>query len=153
MVSRGSDPAGAWRRAKLCGILAEAATSGTGLQHVVVGVGINVRRDAAIDHLVPPATSIEGETGRTIDMAELLARCLTHLEIEVDALCTAPLAVPDLLERWRARARASFGRAVAWDAADGVREGRTIDIDDEGALTVATPRGLERVIAGEVRWR
>ena len=153
VVSRGSDPTGGWRRAKLCGILSEAATSGAGLQHVVVGVGVNVGRDAGVDQLVPPATSIEGEVGRPVDPAVLLARCLTHLEIEVDALRTSPLAVADLLERWRGRARASFGRAVVWHAADGPREGRTIDVDDDGALTVATPRGVERVISGEVRWR
>ncbi len=153
VVSRGSDPSGGWRRDKLCGILAEAATSGGGLQHVVVGVGINVSRDAVTEQLVPRATSIEREVGRRIDMAELLARCLTHFEIEVDALRTSPLAVSDLLERWRTRARASFGRAVVWDAPDGEREGRTIDIDESGALTVATALGIARVIAGEVRWR
>lgn len=153
VVSRGSDPAGAWRRAKLCGILAEASTSGDGLHYVVVGIGINVRRDAVTDQIVPAATSIEHETGKHIDRAELLARCLTHLEIEIDALRTSPLAASDLLERWRERARASFGRAVVWEGPQGMREGRTIDIDEDGALRIATPHGTEHVVSGEVRWR
>jgi BirA family biotin operon repressor/biotin-[acetyl-CoA-carboxylase] ligase len=153
VVSRGSDPAGAWRRAKLCGILAEASTSGEGLHYVVVGVGINVLRDAVTDQVVPAATSIEHETGQRVDAARLLAMCLTHLEIEIDALRTSPLAASDLLERWRARARASFGRAVVWESPMGLREGRTVDIDEDGALKIATPQGLERVLSGEVRWR
>lgn len=153
VVSRGSDPAGAWRRAKLCGILAEAATSGDGLHYVVLGVGINLRRDAVIDHIVPAATSIEHETGRRIDGADLLGKCLTHLEIQIDALRNSPLAAADLLERWRTRARPSFGRAVLWEAGGGVREGRTIDVDEDGALKIATETGVERVMSGEVRWR
>jgi BirA family biotin operon repressor/biotin-[acetyl-CoA-carboxylase] ligase len=153
VVSRGSDPAGAWRRAKLCGILAEASTSGDGLHYVVLGVGINLLRDAVIDQVVPAATSIEHETGLRIDAATLLARCLTHLEIEIDALRTSPLAAADLLERWRQRASPSFGRAVVWGDQSGMREGRTIDIDEDGALKIATPHGVERVLSGEVRWR
>jgi hypothetical protein len=31
--------------------------------------------------------------------------------------------------------------------------GVTAGIDDEGALLVRTPRGTERLVGGEVRWR
>ncbi|MGE3191598.1 MAG: biotin--[acetyl-CoA-carboxylase] ligase, partial [Vicinamibacterales bacterium] len=58
----------------------------------------------------------------------------------------------DILRAWRAAAPRATGATVEWDAPGGARTGVTAGVDDTGALLVRTPAGIERLIAGEVRW-
>ena len=44
--------------------------------------------------------------------------------------------------------RMAIGTRVEWQGGNGVTGG----IDDDGALLVKTPSGVERVIAGELQW-
>ncbi len=58
---------------KVAGILAEGGVSGTRVDHVVVGIGINVQPAALPPDVARRATSIEGELGRHADRGEVFA--------------------------------------------------------------------------------
>jgi hypothetical protein len=42
---------------------------------------------------------------------------------------------------------------VTWTTASGPRSGATAGVDDDGALLVKTPGGVERIVGGEVVWQ
>lgn len=139
------------RRRKLAGLLAEASTGVDGLQHVILGIGINVRPAAYPASIADRATSIESELGREPDAAAVLAATLCALaectKMLIDGQSTA------LLRQWRQLAPSVSGHTVEWDAAGGPMSGVSAGIDETGALLVRAGDRVERVISGEVRWR
>ncbi len=135
---------------KLAGILAEAGTSSAGVQHVVVGCGINLMPAAYPPDVAARATSIESELGRPIDRGLLFVECLAALHVRYTELRSRTSAA--IVARWRDRAVSTFGRRVEWDAAGVTRHGVAEDIDETGALLVREGAARARVISGEVRW-
>ena len=149
IVTRRAEPREPWR--KLAGILAEAASGPGGVQHVVLGFGINLQPAAYPPEIAGRATSIETELGRPVDAGTVLAETLAAL-----AAVRARLADGDtagVLEQWRDLAPGVQGRAVEWESGDALLTGTTAGIDDAGALLVRTAAGLTRIISGDVRWR
>ena len=136
-------------RRKVAGILAEGSAIGTPHQAVVIGVGINVRASAYSPDLIGRATSLDGELGRSIDRGFVLASVLEALGDSLSRLDRDPSGI---LRAWRAAAPSADGTRVEWDTPEGERRGLTAGIDDTGALLVRTTAGMERVIAGELRW-
>ena len=144
------DGYGAPRRRKLAGILAEGSSTGEGLQHVVLGFGVNLRSAAYPPGLADRATSIETELGRAPDAAAVLVETLAALDSLVAELSTG--TSQPLLTRWRALAPSAQGTAVTWDTPSGPASGTSAGIADDGALLVRTSRGIERIMSGEIRW-
>lgn len=145
------DGPGFGQRRKLAGILAEASSTGDGLQHVILGFGVNLRSAAYPPELADRATSIEAELGRAPDAGAVLAETLVALEGLVDELAAG--SSQPLLARWRAVAPSARGAAVEWDTPSGPVSGTTAGIADDGALLVRTRDGIERIISGEIRWK
>lgn len=138
-------------RRKLAGILAEASTTADGLQHVILGFGINLQPAAYPAEIADRATSLESELGRAVEPGLVLFECLAAL-----ASCVTMLAsgdAPRLLARWRELAPSSQGALVEWDTPGGVQQGRTAGIADDGALLVRCGQETERIISGVVRWK
>jgi BirA family transcriptional regulator, biotin operon repressor / biotin---[acetyl-CoA-carboxylase] ligase len=133
------------RDAKLAGILAEGGPS-----HVVLGFGINVSPAPYPADVAARATSLERELGRRVDRGALLIECLVALAARYDDVQRSHAS--GVLDAWRAHARPMLGRAVEWDARDGVRQGVAEGVDGSGALLVRSGDGTVRVISGEVRW-
>ena len=127
---------------KLAGILAEGISIGSPDQAVIVGVGVNVQPAAYPPDVAARAVSLEGELGRSIDRGLLLSEILIALW---DRLAQRP---GDILQAWRAASPNATGTRVEW----GGKHGTTAGIDDSGALLVKTNAGIERIIAGELRW-
>ena len=144
------EPRARARRLKLAGILAEASTGAEGLQHVVLGFGINVRPAPYPPELAGVATCIETEIGRPVDSGEVLAETLVHLNVNVQRLARGEKAA--VLSRWRALAPTAVGSPVEWDGASRRRRGTTTGIDEQGALLVRADGGTERILSGYVRW-
>jgi BirA family transcriptional regulator, biotin operon repressor / biotin---[acetyl-CoA-carboxylase] ligase len=136
-------------RRKLAGILAEAAAGG-GTGHVILGFGINLRSAAYPPEIADRATSIEAELGRAIDRGTLLVECLASLAAWNQTLRAG--RTDAILDRWRSLAPSSRGAGVEWTTVAGTASGVTDGIDGEGALVVRTSSGIERIIAGEIRW-
>lgn len=137
-----------WR--KMGGVLAEAASLGTRIEAVVVGMGINVRRTRYPLELSDRATSIETELGRPVDRAMLVVELLAHLR-DILNLVHAGERQP-IADRWRWFARAGLNAPVFWQDGTERRRGTAKDIDEDGALVVAVNGRLERVVAGVVMW-
>jgi BirA family biotin operon repressor/biotin-[acetyl-CoA-carboxylase] ligase len=145
-----ADSPGARRRRKLAGILAEASSTGDGVQYAILGFGVNLRSVVYPPEIADRATSVEAELGRAPDAGAVLVETLVALDGLVSEL-SAGISQP-LLTRWRALAPSARGAAVEWDTPAGVVSGTSAGIADDGALLVRTPGGVERIISGEVRW-
>jgi BirA family biotin operon repressor/biotin-[acetyl-CoA-carboxylase] ligase len=144
------DGHGVNRRRKLAGILAEGSSTGNGVQHVVLGFGVNLRSAAYPADLADRATSIEAELGRAPDGAAVLVEILVALDEILDQVSNGS-SLP-LVERWRALAPSAAGTPVEWETPSGPVSGTSAGIADDGALLVKTANGIERIISGEVRW-
>ncbi|CAN5737837.1 hypothetical protein BH18ACI5_BH18ACI5_20240 [soil metagenome] len=140
----------AGRRRKIAGVLAEASSGSEGVQHVILGFGINLRPAAYPADIADRATSLEAELGREPDGPLVLAESLAALAEWIRSVAANGAAA--LLDRWRALAPSARGQRVQWDHAGGVKEGRTAGLADDGALLVNTSGKVERIISGTVRW-
>ena len=131
---------------KICGMLPEAATRPPGvLDHVVLGVGLNVNQAEFPGPLRDLATSIRVETGRVSVIGEILEAVLSALDRWYGRFLSSGLE--GIREAWLERAQ-SIGRRAR--AADG-REGVAVDLGRDGALVLRTDSGeVLRVVAGEV---
>lgn len=138
------------KRRKIAGVLAEASSGVAGVQHVVLGFGINLRPAAYPPEIADLASSIETELGRVPDAGTVLSETLCVLAVYAEAVRAGDAG--SLVERWRALAPSSRGATVRWEAPDGERTGVTAGIDDAGALLVRAGGRVERIISGEVRW-
>ena len=133
-------------RRKIAGILAEASSSADGLQHIVVGMGINLKAAAFPPELADRAGAIETELGRAVDPGAVLAQVLVALNLTLGELWTAgPLP---LVARWLALSPSAQGAPIEWDGGSGVTAG----LAEDGALLARSANGLHRIISGEVRF-
>ena len=139
------------RRRKLAGILAEASSSVDGLQHVILGIGINIGPASYTPELADRASSIETELGRPVDAPTVFAEVLAAVADELEPLTRGESA--GLLERWRRLGPSARGTTVECDTPRGRVVGIASGIDDDGALLVTVGNRVERVIAGEVLWK
>jgi BirA family biotin operon repressor/biotin-[acetyl-CoA-carboxylase] ligase len=142
LVDRASD--GGVRRRKLAGILTEMATSGASVEHVVVGIGINVNGVDFPPDLADRATSVALALGRRVARAELLASVLNAFEPRYD----------DFVRRGPAAAVDAFGAHAALPErcrVDDRLQGTALRIDADGALIVRDDAGrIHRVVSGEI---
>ncbi|MCI0451318.1 MAG: biotin--[acetyl-CoA-carboxylase] ligase [Candidatus Latescibacteria bacterium] len=120
---------------KVAGILAESASSGGRLAHVVVGIGVNVNASEAdfAGDLRGRAASCRTLTGVEWDRAELLADLLGTIEAYYDRFKRDGFAT--LASAYEARL-AQAGRMV-WFEREGTRaSGRVTGVSPDGALVV-----------------
>lgn len=142
------DGVGGWR--KLAGILAEASVDTQGLQHVVLGIGINVAAAPLAADLDDIATSLTAAAGRAVDLDEAIVAVLRSLSSA--HRCLSIDGTPCVVEAWRRYAPAMDGPRVAWADGDGWHTGLARSIDDTGALRVQTPAGMTSLISADLRW-
>ncbi|MEO1080032.1 MAG: biotin--[acetyl-CoA-carboxylase] ligase [Pseudomonadota bacterium] len=134
--------------AKLAGILVELSGDAGGTCTAVIGIGINLRMpdDDAESVTQPWADLSDHAPGRNRLVAELLNRLLPLLN-DYESEGFAPWR-----ERWVAR-HAWAGMTVRVLKRDGELVGRALDLDEHGALRLATESGTELIHAGEVSLR
>lgn len=130
---------------KVCGILAEAATTAEGrLERVILGIGLNLNQDAFPPEVAARAVSLRLLTGRAQDGARLLEALLGALDARYREFLAGDGA---LHAAWR-RHCLTLGQRVR--AADGP-EGVAVDVDETGALLMRADDGtLCRVASGEI---
>ncbi len=142
--------AGLGRRRKLAGILAEGTSGADGLQHVVLGFGINILRTAYPPDLSTSATSLEAELGRPVSPGAIFAECLAGLAERMHDLSSGQSE--RVLSRWAELSPSSRGTRVEWETMAGRRTGLTAGIDTDGALLVRRGTEVERIVSGVVHW-
>ncbi len=134
---------------KTGGILAEAQTDAGRLSFAVMGIGINVHQSRFDPNLATPATSLDLESGRTIDRQQLLIALLESLDRETRSLLAsgAGTSIRARLERASTWIR---GRAVEVHGPQACA-GTTEGLDEQGFLMVRTQDGLVQVQTGGIR--
>jgi BirA family transcriptional regulator, biotin operon repressor / biotin---[acetyl-CoA-carboxylase] ligase len=133
---------------KLAGVLTEMNTRGQELEHVILGIGVNVNAHALPPEIASIATSLRLELGREVEREDFLSELLPALERWLDAFFAG--GVSALADAWTERAELSGSRVRA-GAEDGPVEGEPVGLDDEGALLVEDDAGRRhRVVSGEV---
>lgn len=143
-----------WQGRKLCGILSELALDETGIDYVVIGIGVNVAlaaQDLPSD-LAAIATSLLLETGIKLAPRQVLEAILQRfapLYEEWLAQGAAPM-----LERWR-QLNCTLGSSVrVWDDEEELCRGRALDIDPAGAILIQEEGGPVRTFNfGEIKLR
>lgn len=139
---------------KVAGVRAEVQSIGESLDHVVIGVGVNVNVTraalrAALGEAGQAATSLCEVLGRPVDRNALAAAFLGYLEewwvIHREQGADA------VLRAWR-DLDITTGRRVEVREAAGAFDGRALGVDGEGHLQVEDARGrIHQVVSGEVR--
>lgn len=132
---------------KLCGILAEARSSGepgSGRLDVLLGIGINLRTAPGLPSEVAAiATSIE-QAGAPAPEPEILLAALS------DALGRRAAQADDepaaLVADWRARL-VTLGRRVRFEAPSGPVEGEAVDVTARGELVLRLADGSQQFFA------
>ncbi|WP_109710663.1 biotin--[acetyl-CoA-carboxylase] ligase [Faecalicatena contorta] len=137
---------------KLAGILTEMSTEMDYINHVVIGVGINVNTERLPEELKEKATSLRLETGRIIRRSEIIASIMKEFEknyqlfIETQGLGQMQEKYNSLLINREKEVRIL-----------GVKEGYAayaLGINEKGELLVRRDNGeIEAVLAGEVSVR
>jgi len=139
---------------KIAGILVESSLVGSRVEHVVVGVGINVHARAFPDSLAGSATSvaIERSSRRGLDepsRGEILADVLAGLDRDVEHVASRGLG---LVHARLLAHDALLDRDLESD--DPTLRGVGAGIDPDGRILVRRPDGsILRLASGEVRLR
>jgi BirA family biotin operon repressor/biotin-[acetyl-CoA-carboxylase] ligase len=137
---------------KLGGILTESAAGDSGLDWVVVGLGLNLETPLAAlpEGVRATATSFRTEAGESCDVAALGARILAGLTVWYHDLVRGESAA--LLSAWRARSVPWWGRVVEARSGGAVIRGLARDVDEAGALLLELEDGSRvSVVSGEIR--
>jgi len=126
---------------KIAGILLESRITTEAL--VVVGVGVNLGQRRFPRELSSTATSVELETGQTVERDVMLEAVLAAFDAWRARLEREGFM--PVRERWLALTD-TIGRRVTVDG----RAGVAVDLDDDGALVIRDAAGVQHVVAGEV---
>jgi BirA family biotin operon repressor/biotin-[acetyl-CoA-carboxylase] ligase len=138
-----------WR--KLGGVLCEAVATGSRVDAVVIGIGLNLRHVDYPAEIADRATSIEAEWGRVVDRATLVVELLGRVGDAVRRLRSSDTTW--VSREWRRFGRAGLsGAPVRWQAQGALHRGLARDVDVDGALLVERDGRVERLVAGEVLW-
>lgn len=138
-------------RKKICGVLCETRWQGEALLGPVIGIGLNLLRGSApkLPDMPYPAFSIEEETGRKIDPAEMLYELVSKL-----TALRPLLGTPAFITRWEANL-AYLGEPVALICPEKAPIRAIVrGIDPEGRLLIEREDGKkESILAGELSLR
>ena len=138
---------------KICGILTEMNSEINKINHVVVGIGINVNNgdEDFPDELKNTATSVKIETLRQLKRSELTAEILNNFEKLYIKLNNNDFS--DTLDILR-RNSYVIGKDISLIKNQEVINARAIDINNNGELTVRYENGeTDNIISGEISVR
>ncbi len=132
---------------KVCGILLESSFDADRLNHIVLGIGVNVNQSLFPEELKEKATSLLLVTGRKFDREELLHMILNRFAAIYDTLKKGDFY--SVMRRWRERSK-MVGKKVELKLAERIFDGVVEDVTDDGAILIKTSSGLQRFNAGEI---
>jgi BirA family biotin operon repressor/biotin-[acetyl-CoA-carboxylase] ligase len=139
-------------RQKLGGILTELGFSGSELEYVIVGIGINCgqTREDFPPELQNMATSLSLVADTPITPAQLEGPVLQALHRMSEVLLSDRSGI---LDRYRSDC-VTLGQQISVVRGEEIRHGIALDIDSEGALLVRYSGGDESIVtSGEVSIR
>jgi BirA family biotin operon repressor/biotin-[acetyl-CoA-carboxylase] ligase len=135
---------------KVAGILTEMSAELDRVQHIILGIGVNVNTSASEfqPELRKLVTSLKIESGRTISRADLATAILHELDRDYAHVCTGGFTA--LADEWEAHCT-TIGRNVTIQIGGRRLRGRAESLSDDGALLLRTEHGrLESITGGDV---
>lgn len=137
---------------KICGILTEMSTEIDYINHVVIGIGINVNMESFPEDIAKTATSLRIEAGKEFRRFELIATIMEHFEKAYEAVCEVGSLEP-IMEDYN-RLLVNCGRRVRVLEPEHEYDALALGIDKTGELQVECEDGSRKsVFAGEVSVR
>lgn len=137
---------------KICGILAEVIDTELG-RAVVLGIGINLTREAFPDELARVAISVAEAAGRRIDRETVLAALAQALSSWYELIHEVD-GPERILAAWTSRSSFSEGKSISVNNGEDTLTGVTRGLESDGALRVETASGEIIVVrAGDVSVR
>lgn len=136
---------------KMVGILTELNGSAEKVNYIIMGIGVNtgITAEDLPKDLQSIVTSFAREGVRVSRLA-LLETLLKEIEGLYQTVCREGFA--PILAEWRALS-CMLGQDVTVTSIDKTFSGKAVDIDENGNLLVATPEGVEVVMAGDIHVR
>ena len=137
---------------KLVGILTEMSTEIDYINHVVIGVGINVNMDSFSEEIAKTATSLRMEMGKTLKRSTLIAEIMRRFEQDYEEYVkTGDLS--GIREAYE-RLMVNYGKEVRILGAQEPFQALALGINNNGELLVRKEDGSEEAVyAGEVSVR
>ena len=136
---------------KVCGILTEMSAQLDYINHVVIGIGINVQNESFPKEIEQVATSILMETGQHVNRAELIEAVLEQFERYYEIfLETEDLS--GLVKEYNAHLINMQKQVRVLDPKEPY-EAKAMGITPHGELIVDTWEGRKLVSSGEVSVR
>lgn len=136
---------------KVCGILTEMSAQFDYVNHIIVGIGINVNVESFSDEIADMATSLQLETGVRISRAELIALICEQFE-EVYEIYMQTQDLRNLVKEYNASLVNMHQSVKVLDPKEPF-EGRAMGITPRGELMVDTWESRKLVSSGEVSVR
>ena len=137
---------------KISGILTEMSAEIDYINHVVIGIGINVNMESFPEDIAKTATSLRIEAGKEFRRFELIATIMEHFEKAYEAVCEAGSLEP-IMEDYN-RLLVNCGRRVRVLEPEHEYDALALGIDKTGELQVECEDGSRKsVFAGEVSVR
>jgi BirA family transcriptional regulator, biotin operon repressor / biotin---[acetyl-CoA-carboxylase] ligase len=140
------------RHRKLAGILTEIDLKGSIVNHVVLGIGLNVNwHPDETGEIRAPATSLLLETGRAYRRADLLVWILEEFESGYRRFLKGELET--FYSKWNELSLV-LGRDVVIESGEERIYGKAVSIDRSGALILEEGNGTRRsIVSGDVSLR
>ncbi len=136
---------------KVCGILTEMNSEIDVINHVIIGVGINVNNHSFPDDLKQKAASLRQIKGENIDRIDILAGFLENFEILYQTAVN--YGFEGIFQKWRSLC-CNLGKHVNIIGRTESFSGVALDINNDGALLVRTEdEKIVQVISGDISLR
>lgn len=133
---------------KLSGILTEMSATTSGVDFIVIGIGINLDQEIFDDEIKHKATSVYLETNKKTDKNAFLASILKHIEDEFVS-CNYRFTEGNIAE-YKSLC-ATVGRQVSFLSKNATLTGTAVDINPNGELVVQLPdKNIYTINSGEV---
>lgn len=133
---------------KISGILTELSSDIEKINHIVVGVGVNLNTDK--NALPETGTSLKTEMGENVSIKLFLKLFLEHFDLVYKEYITN--GINKIIERWKFNSD-TLGKKVKIIGMNETFEGLAKDIDENGALILKTKEKEIKVYSGDVSLR
>ncbi|BBO88199.1 biotin--[acetyl-CoA-carboxylase] ligase [Desulfosarcina ovata] len=123
---------------KICGILSQMNTEGDHVDHMAIGIGLNVNNAPETEEAV--AISLKGLLGRPVPRREILLAFLERFETRI-----AAFDAEKVIGQWR-ESNATLGQRVCVFTFKEKVEGTAVDLDAQGGLILQQDDGTRQTV-------
>lgn len=131
---------------KISGILIESVSSGSKIERIVVGIGINVNQSIFQGKFNLEPTSIRNEINDMVERERFLAEVLNNFEELLGKIIENGNFI---LKEWRERCK-MIGERITVSDGTNIRYGVFEDIDEAGFLLLKTKEKIQKIHYGDV---